>query len=629
MQINGNWYHIDCTWDDPVGNSGYWGKTTPTKWFMKSDSYMLRTYSNGGKLHHAWVPNTYACNDTSYDSWSDGMWVQWEGTWSRSTPTGYSLPSSVSMTTDAQKKLTISNLTPSNAPLTDANWSSSNSVVSVSTNGIVTSGKSAGISTVTCNIWGVKRSTKVYVYGGSLSGSGITVTLSPTSYNYDGKAKKPSVKVTHKTSTGTLTLRSGTDYSVSYSNNTGPGTATVTITGKGSYSGSVKKTFIIYGNVSNATVSGVSNKTYQGKAVTQSPTVKVNGKTLKAGTDYTISYQNNNKVGTATMIITGKGVYKGTKKVTFKIIQNVPKWQRYGGKTALDTAKLVVEADNVFKAGRGDMVIVATNNGYWDALAASALAGVFDAPVLITNGSRLSSQTRAEIQRFKATRVIIVGGAAAVSDNVARELNSLTGSVYRVAGKNAVGTANAIFSEWNGYWSKTAIVATSTGYWDALAIAPYAFKAKAPIFLTGSGNKLTSDTVSAIRSGNFNRVVIVGGKAAVSGSVESQLKGAGVSSVVRLSGKTALDTSAEIAKWEIKQGMGVSHLTLATSNGYWDALTGAAVCGKLNSVLVLVSSGGDTRAFKAVYDKNKVTHGHILGGNAAVPASVERYVKSR
>lgn len=124
-------------------------------------------------------------------------------------------------------------------------------------------------------------------------------------------------------------------------------------------------------------------------------------------------------------------------------------------------------------------------------------------------------------------------------------------------------------------------------------------------------------------------MVIVGGKAAVSGSVEGQLKGAGVSSVVRLSGKTALDTSAEIAKWEIKQGMGVSHLTLATSNGYWDALTGAAVCGKLNSVLVLVSSGGDTRAFKAVYDKNKVTHGHILGGNAAVPASVERYVKSR
>ena len=355
------------------------------------------------------------------------------------------------MTTDAQRKLTISNLTPSNAPLTDATWSSSNSVVSVSSIGVVSSGKSAGIATVTCNIWGVKRSTTVYVYGGSLSSSGITATLSPKSYNYNGKAKKPSVKVTHKTSTGTLTLRSGTDYSVSYSNNTGPGTATVTITGKGSYSGSLKKTFIIYGDISTATVSGVSNKTYtgsartqsptvkvagktlkkgtdytlsyknntkvgtatmtitgkgaykgtkkvsfkiyqidiskatvsgvsnktyRGKAGTQSPTVKVNGKTLKKGTDYTISYKNNNKVGTATMIITGKGAYKGTKKVTFKVVQNVPKWQRYGGKTALDTARIVVEADNAFKAGRGGVAILATNSGYWDALAASALDAV-------------------------------------------------------------------------------------------------------------------------------------------------------------------------------------------------------------------------------------------------------------
>ena len=55
-----------------------------------------------------------------------------------------------------------------------------------------------------------------------------------------------------------------------------------------------------------------------GKNITQSVKVKYNGKTLKSGTDYTVSYSNNKKVGTAT-VRTGKGQYGGTVSKTFKI----------------------------------------------------------------------------------------------------------------------------------------------------------------------------------------------------------------------------------------------------------------------------------------------------------------------
>ena len=51
-----------------------------------------------------------------------------------------------------------------------------------------------------------------------------------------------------------------------------------------------------------------------------STTVTYNGKTLKKGTDYTVSYSNNTKIGKATVKVTGKGSYTGTKKLTFKII---------------------------------------------------------------------------------------------------------------------------------------------------------------------------------------------------------------------------------------------------------------------------------------------------------------------
>ena len=148
-----------------------------------------------------------------------------------------------------------------------------------------------------------------------ISISKASVTLSTSTYAYDGKAKKPGVTV----KLNGKTLKNGTDYTVSYSNNTKVGTATVKITGKGNYTGSVSKTFKIKNNFKKATISGISNKSYTGKNITQSITVKYNGKTLKNGTDYTVSYSNNKNIGTATVKIAGKGSYTGTITKTFKI----------------------------------------------------------------------------------------------------------------------------------------------------------------------------------------------------------------------------------------------------------------------------------------------------------------------
>ena len=148
-----------------------------------------------------------------------------------------------------------------------------------------------------------------------ISISKASVTLSTSTYAYDGKAKKPGVTV----KLNGKTLKNGTDYTVSYSNNTKVGTAKVTIKGKGNYTGSVSKTYSIKNNFKKATVSGISNKSYTGKNITQSITVKYNGKTLKKGTDYTVSYSNNKSIGTATVKIAGKGSYTGTITKTFKI----------------------------------------------------------------------------------------------------------------------------------------------------------------------------------------------------------------------------------------------------------------------------------------------------------------------
>ena len=148
-----------------------------------------------------------------------------------------------------------------------------------------------------------------------ISISKASVTLSTSTYAYDGKAKTPSVTV----KVNGKTLKKDTDYTVSYSNNTKVGTATLKITGKGNYTGSVSKTYSIKNNFKKATVSGISTKAFTGKNITQSITVKYNGKTLKKGTDYTVSYSSNKNIGTATVKVTGKGSYAGTITKTFKI----------------------------------------------------------------------------------------------------------------------------------------------------------------------------------------------------------------------------------------------------------------------------------------------------------------------
>ena len=133
---------------------------------------------------------------------------------------------------------------------------------------------------------------------------------------YTGTAIKPGVVVKD----GTRTLKSGTDYTISYKNNIKVGTATITITGKGNYTGKKVITFNIKArDINGLKVTGIKNKSYTGKAIKQSIKVTYNNITLKAGTDYTVSYENNIEVGTATIIITGKGNYSGSKKVTFKI----------------------------------------------------------------------------------------------------------------------------------------------------------------------------------------------------------------------------------------------------------------------------------------------------------------------
>ena len=288
--------------------------------------------------------------------------------------------------------------------------------------------------------------------------------------------------------------------------------------------------------------------------------------------------------------------------------------KRIAGETAEDTMQQIVQTafpDPV------DKVVLATSESYWDALSANSLAGSLNAPVLLTHHNQLPAQTIAELKRLKTSKVVLCGGENAISNDVVSQLKALNIEVERIAGTWASDTANDIAKKLDK--SDTAIVATSWGYEDALSAASYAYANKAPIFLANYNTAaLDASSIQTMKDKGVKKVYIVGGASVVSPEVEAQLSAAGIT-VERIAGETAYDTSAKLATKLIALGMSANNMAIATGWGYTDALAGAALCGKQNSVMVLADNTNQTAINDVVAaNKNAIQNYYIFGGTSVV-----------
>ena len=126
------------------------------------------------------------------------------------------------------------------------------------------------------------------------------------------------------------------DYSVEYLKNTDKGTATIIFTGKNGYTGTLKKTFAVKAydikeegvaeEKKLITVTMDEKVPYEKGGSRPKPVVKFDGKELKEGKDYTLSYRNNTAVTvgktsakTPMVIVKGKGNFTGSIQKKFGI----------------------------------------------------------------------------------------------------------------------------------------------------------------------------------------------------------------------------------------------------------------------------------------------------------------------
>lgn len=165
---------------------------------------------------------------------------------------------------------------------------------------------------------------------------------------HTGRAIKPTVTVRY----GSKVLRAGTDYTLTYKNNVNPGKAQLILTGKGSFKGSVTKTFIIAAK--KGKIYNVGNYQY-----------RVLNSSVKSGTvRFLKPIKKNVKKATIPSVVTignykykvtevGKYAFKNNKKITSVVIEkNVTKINASAFYGAKNLKKITVKSKVLKSVGK-------------------------------------------------------------------------------------------------------------------------------------------------------------------------------------------------------------------------------------------------------------------------------------
>jgi putative cell wall-binding protein len=298
---------------------------------------------------------------------------------------------------------------------------------------------------------------------------------------------------------------------------------------------------------------------------------------------------------------------------------------RYAGANRYATAAQTSQAD--FPCG-ARTVFVATGENFPDALAAAAVAGGLNAPILLVQANSVPKATSDELARLDPDQIVILGGTAVVSAAVATALAGHA-PVTRLAGSNRYATAVEVskFAFPVPAAVTDVFVATGTGFADALAGGPAGAYLGGPVLLV-EPNALPAVTATEIQRLGPQRVWVLGGPAAVSNAVVAQIEGLGFTTI-RVSGANRYATAVEVSKLVFlgptaeTDGSIVHRVYIAVGTNFPDAVAGGGVAGLRFAPVLLVEANSIAQVVTDEVTRLNPRQIVILGGTAAVSTAVE------
>lgn len=284
--------------------------------------------------------------------------------------------------------------------------------------------------------------------------------------------------------------------------------------------------------------------------------------------------------------------------------------ERVAGKNRVHTA--INTSRRFFKKSR--YVIIADSGNYPDALTATVLAHVLDAPILLNNTRYLEDDVAREIVRLGASEVIIVGGHKSISENVKSQLAKYDqNKVQRIWGRDRYVTSSELAYEIQRLTGKVnkAIIASGENFPDALATAPLGSKEIAPILLV-KRNQMDMKVSKALKDLNIKRVYVAGGQNSVSKKLEAQLPQV----IRRFNGQDRYETAILVASYTYPDS---KEVFVASGEVFPDALVIGPVCAKRKAP-ILLSKSTPVKVTDDYIEKSKIEYLYIIGGTNTIYA---------
>lgn len=260
-------------------------------------------------------------------------------------------------------------------------------------------------------------------------------------------------------------------------------------------------------------------------------------------------------------------------------------------------------------------VIIVSGMQFPDALSASYLASVKDAPIIVTSESESVMNNVAAFVKDnseKKANVYIVGGSGAVSEKMVKKLAGY--NVKRVWGSNRFVTNLETIKEAGGT-NDEIIIASGMNYPDALSASAVG----KPILLV-QGKTLTEQQQDFLKANPKAKAVIVGGTGAVSSDIEQQVKKI-VAKAERLAGGNRYETSKMVADRFF--GKNAETVMLSYGLNFPDGLCGGPLAAKYGAPLLMADN--KTTNYAANYaesvgsDAQSIVSGAVtLGGNTLI-----------
>lgn len=188
----------------------------------------------------------------------------------------------------------------------------------------------------------------------------------------------------------------------------------------------------------------------------------------------------------------------------------------------------------------------------------------------------------------------------------------------RLAGDNRYATAAEIAKKAYPSGAKTVILASGMTYADALVGVPLANKLNAPILLAAK-DSLPRETTNALEKLGAKKVIILGGKGAVSEQVEITLKNQGITTE-RYEGGTRFGTATAIAE---KLNENPTDVFFVYYNGFPDALSASTAAALKNAPIIYLTTNGDMNADTAAYlaklkKAGSVKNAYVIGETGVI-----------